>query len=180
MQSLNTLDRSLSARIHAASSTLVDFALVGPALLCGRFGAPLILAASHWLLDAFALHAFAALATVVVTETMKKATRRPRPAPVDIGARTFNLRGLLQNYAFPSGDSAQAAVLGTVWKLQYAATTIDDGASSFDGNAFYVVTLLAMAGRVHDGCHWIGDTIAGSLIGAAITHAVHAYLVAAT
>ena len=45
--------------------------------------------------------------TVAVTETLKKRFGRARPHPRDISQRRFNLRGMLTNHAFPSGDSAQ-------------------------------------------------------------------------
>jgi membrane-associated phospholipid phosphatase len=102
------------------------------------------------------------LGTLGITTVLKRAIGRIRPAPHVLPPRLFNLRSLEKNHSMPSGDSAQAGMflmmlaLGTgqpAWLLAVPAT---------------------MFGRCYFGCHWIGDTIAGSTMGAAVAATVAA------
>ena len=103
------------------------------------------------------------VSTVLVTEACKKHTHRDRPAHGHIHHRRFNLRSLLTNFSFPSGDSAQAAVLGLSFFL-YARAHGHDWASAWLG-----LIPTVMFSRVYFGCHWIGDVIVGAGIGGLVT-----------
>ena len=103
------------------------------------------------------------MSTVLVTEAFKKSTHRDRPAHGHIHARRFNLRSLLTNFSFPSGDSAQAAVLG----LSYFLYTSQRG---HEWAWLWLLLLpVVMFSRVYFGCHWIGDVLVGAGIGGAVT-----------
>lgn len=89
---------------------------------------------------------------------MKKVAKRPRPDPQLVVHRRWNVRGLLKNFAFPSGDSAQAGVFAVFITIVHK-------------NIIYslVIPPFAMLGRVYFGCHYFGDTVIGVLIGAFYT-----------
>lgn len=116
--------------------------LVIPAMLFGSYCMPFVLVAIWWCLGSNqglkcaaarcpALQARAhracvssraghSLLTVSVTEALKKRTTRLRPDPVAIGLRRWNLRGLLTNYSFPSGDTAQVVHTVVLMRLLFA------------------------------------------------------------
>ena len=171
-EALNAVDMRVSGRFHARPSSLpLDALLVVPAMATGSYFMPFSLlafgavAGPGWM----AMAAVSGLATVVCTESMKRTFERQRPLQERIARRRWNLRGLLKNHAFPSGDTAQAASLAAmvaVWSGQ---------------PLFLLYAALAAAGRVHFGAHWIGDTIGGAAVGfasAAATSALAARMVA--
>ena len=51
------------------------------------------------------------LLTTGCTTLGKRTTRRLRPCPTSLSRKFFNLRRLEHNFSFPSGDSAQGAVV---------------------------------------------------------------------
>jgi membrane-associated phospholipid phosphatase len=96
----------------------------------------------------------------------------------------MNLRGLVTNPAFPSGDSAQAAVVATALFLQVRAArrvcaaplhSAPNALLTQTSSWLWLVAMLpTMVARVYFGCHWVGDTLGGAAVGAALTSAVHA------
>ena len=106
------------------------------------------------------------VSTVLLTEACKKGTHRERPLHGTIHLRRFNLRSLLTNFSFPSGDSAQAGVLGLAFFLYASAQQ--------HALAPLWLTLIpaVMFSRVYFGCHWIGDVLVGAGIGVGVTGAL--------
>ena len=93
----------------------------------------------------------AAIASATVTRVIKVIVARPRPEDIlvtpDFGS-------------FPSGHSANAALLATALGIIFLRTWI------WIAGAVY--TLLMMLSRTYLGAHWISDTIGGALVGAGV------------
>ncbi|MCB9896285.1 MAG: phosphatase PAP2 family protein [Planctomycetes bacterium] len=162
---MKQLDQSLSARIHGWQLGPLDYLLVVPGMLFGSYVMPLfIIALGLWLGWRFGLVCLmTAMTTVAITGPMKHWIGRPRPEPLE-AARAFKLRGLVNNPSFPSGDSAQAGAMTTLLILL--------GPLAWPASlSFLPLIPLCMFARVYYGAHWIGDTIAGVIIGAAVAFA---------
>jgi len=96
------------------------------------------------------------LLMVISTTILKKLIRRPRPPlpKMDDIKRMNDLRGREKGtFAMPSGDSAACALCCYILAHQMKVHTI------------YFILPMVCLGRVYYHCHWIGDTIVGSLIG---------------
>mmetsp|Transcript_152 Transcript_152/g.141 ORF Transcript_152/g.141 Transcript_152/m.141 type:complete len:166 (+) Transcript_152:66-563(+) len=98
--------------------------------------------------------------SLAVTIILKKILYRDRPNPIKT-SRLLELRWNEHNGAFPSGDTLQSAVFVGYILLNF----------QLQGTQFYwqltligLVPFVAFA-RVYFHCHWIGDTIAGGIIG---------------
>eukprot|EP00347_Sterkiella_histriomuscorum_P015488 403356839 len=92
-----------------------------------------------------------------LTQTMKKAIRRERPARCTV-QRNFNLRGMEKGtLAMPSGDSAQC----TLWCVLMYLT--------YGGNDFFLMACILPAlvsfARIFYQCHYVGDVIMGCMVG---------------
>jgi hypothetical protein len=92
-----------------------------------------------------------ALTTLAITNPMKHWINRPRPDPLD-QPRALTLRKLVNNPAFPSGDSAQA---GNLTLLLILLGPLDWPASAM----FIALIPACMFSRVYFGAHWWGDTV---------------------
>lgn len=79
---------------------------------------------------------------------------RERPTRITSVFRLCNMRDLEHGKAMPSGDSAAGAYFLTIYML------------IFNQYELLMICLpLVCLGRVYVHCHWIGDTIIGSLLG---------------
>jgi undecaprenyl-diphosphatase len=91
---------------------------------------------------------------------MKLYFSRERPEQLT-AKRRVRIRKLVKNPSFPSGDSAQAAVIAfLLWA--------NCGADDWRRYLWLGMIPSCMFARVYFGAHWIGDTIAGAAIGAAV------------
>ena len=110
------------------------------------------------------LSVFCSLFTASITTCIKRLTRRDRPPPASLAHKIFNIRGLETNFSFPSGDSAQSAVIA--FNLFYYAQAYA-GHSEPDvwPGLILVLIPITMSARVYFGAHYWSDTIAGVCIG---------------
>jgi undecaprenyl-diphosphatase len=157
---MRRLDHSLSAWIHSWRLGPLDYVLAVPGMMFGSYVMPLtILLLGLWLgWQAGLVATMTALTTLALTNPLKHWIGRERPAPLD-APRAFKLRRLVNNPSFPSGDSAQAAALVTL-VIAFAPWPW--------GLAALPLVPLCMLARVYYGAHWIGDTMAGVLIGCGV------------
>ncbi|CAD7942508.1 unnamed protein product [Amoebophrya sp. A120] len=128
------------------------------------------------------------LVTLIVTECLKFSFRSPRPdynwyvggagsssgkrSPIASLAssgwrRHFKFPNLYKSkYSFPSGDTTQAANFGFFLCV-------------FGGyvSGMYLLLPMVAFARVFYVCHWIEDTIAGSIVGLLVQYTMYLYLV---
>lgn len=159
------MDHRLSRAVHGLRLGPLDYVLAVPGLLFGSYGMPLlILALGAWLGWRFAAVAImSTLTTLAITTPMKHWVNRPRPEPLE-APRALKLRKLVNNPAFPSGDSAQA---GSVTALLVLC-----GPFAWPlGAVFLPLIPLCMFSRVYFGAHWWADTVGGAMIGAGVAMA---------
>ena len=118
-------DKELSRILHRAQLGYLDYLIVVPGMAFGTYFMPLTIGLICYChkerTKIVYLTVASSICTVLVSEVLKKSTRRARPNLEGIAPRAFNLRGLLSNYSFPSGDTAQAGVAGTI--LAFAGTS---------------------------------------------------------
>lgn len=96
----------------------------------------------------FLLPVLAGLKFVLLT---KKIIGRPRP--VDKFDRKYNFRSVESNCSMPSGDSFQAGLWAALLLINFG-----------DNRLIYAVPFV-MFGRIYYYCHFLSDTIVGSVIG---------------
>ena len=85
---------------------------------------------------------------------LKALFKRERPTRIRKVRRLCNMRDLEHGKSMPSGDAAACAFFcGIYWHI-------------FEIHWLLLIALpLTSLGRVFTHCHWIGDTVAGSILG---------------
>lgn len=107
----------------------------------------LLLWRRRWAASYFAV---ASVASVVVVQSLKPLMGRPRPPEIDMLVQPdFG--------SFPSGHSANAALLATTLGIVFARAWV------WAAGAGYTVAM--MLSRTYVGAHWISDTVGGMLVG---------------
>lgn len=94
---------------------------------------------------------------------MKKIFGRERPSRIPRIRRLCNMRDLEHGKSMPSGDAAACAFFcGIYWYI-------------FGVHWYmYIALPLTSLGRVFTQCHWILDTVAGSILGLAFVYFTYA------
>lgn len=102
------------------------------------------------------------LTCLILTLLLKKLLKRPRPDQnlIKNSKRINNLREKENNNSLPSGDSLQAANFAIIVLCYY------------NFNIFIIVPFVMFA-RVFYHCHYIGDTILGSILGFITSYSVY-------
>ena len=156
------LDRLASRSIHDLALGPLDYLLVVPGMLFGVYIMPFTLAAiGLWLgWKVAALGIAASITTVAITDPLKLYFSRERPEQLE-AKRRVRIRKLVKNPSFPSGDSAQAALIAL---LLWANCGVED----WRRHMWLLLVPSCMFARVYFGAHWLGDTIAGAAIGACV------------
>ena len=97
------------------------------------------------------------LVTLMITLVTKSIFKRPRPNIKENVKRIFNCRNKETNYSMPSGDSMQSA--------NFAILTL-----FYLGNFFgFILIPFVMFARIFYFCHYILDTVIGTLIGLCVS-----------
>lgn len=126
----------------------------------------------------------ASLTTTACTTIGKRSTKRLRPCPTSLARKFFDLRRLETNFSFPSGDSAQGAVVACnlyLYTMARRAAVLAAAGGAVDASTAAVTLLppglllllipLVMSARVYFGAHWWSDTAGGVAIGWICTRA---------
>lgn len=150
-------DQRMSGPIHRFTKFghLGDFVCAFPALLFSVFFVPVYALICFFFLP-LRIGMCLTLSTICLLSTttlMKEKLGRLRPGGAFLPNRLLNLRSVEKNNAMPSGDSAHGGMWLTFTALYFQIPQL------------LLLIPLVMLGRVYYACHWIGDTIAGSLIG---------------
>ena len=95
-----------------------------------------------------------AILTLVIVLPLKMIFDRERPTRILNVYRICNMRDLEHGKSMPSGDAAAAAFFCGTYSFLF----------NFHWLSIIIVPLVCL-GRVYVHCHWIGDTIIGSIIG---------------
>jgi len=104
------------------------------------------------------------LVCLIFTITLKRLTARPRPTEKLNIIRAYNLRQHEKNFSMPSGDSLQSANFAIIFYLYF---------NSFLG--FYLIPCVMFA-RIYFFCHYLLDTIIGSILGVFISYNIYLLL----
>ncbi len=156
------LDRRATRPIHDLVLGPLDYLLVVPGMAFGSYAMPFMLGGiGLWLgWRVAALGVAAAITTVAITDPLKHWLARERPLPLG-KPRRVRIRSLVKNPAFPSGDSAQAGMIALL-------LVFNGPCDDWRRWLFLLLAPPCMFARVYFGAHWIGDTLAGVIIGAAV------------
>lgn len=111
------------------------------------------------------------LVMLVITLWTKKSFGRIRPSIPEPSRRMINLRSLENNCSFPSGDTAQSALLAffIMYHFPYLFQALGEG-------SFLIKFIVMVAiGRVFHHCHFFGDTIFGASLGFLVATVFYAF-----
>ena len=97
------------------------------------------------------------LVTLIITLVTKNIFKRPRPNIKENVKRIFNCRNKETNYSMPSGDSMQSANFA-ILILFYLG--------NFSG---FILIPFVMFARIFYFCHYIFDTVIGTLVGLCVS-----------
>jgi membrane-associated phospholipid phosphatase len=100
-------------------------------------------------------------ASLIVTIYLKKQTNRPRPILIEKIRRLYNLRKHEHNCSLPSGDSLQAANFAIILYFYFGSIL-----------GFFLIPLVMFA-RIFYFCHYIYDTLAGTILGISISYILY-------
>jgi len=171
------IDKHFSGYLHRMNLGIIDYLLVIPGLICSSHCVPGIIILTYLTISIkFGIFfTISSVLTVVLTEIMKKNTQRDRPDFHTINSRHMNLRSLLTNFSFPSGDSAQSAVLAFVFYYYYSNNNNNNHNHNnlLPSELYLLIMPIVMFARVYFGCHWISDVLIGASIGATLTTIVY-------
>jgi membrane-associated phospholipid phosphatase len=161
LKTLDKYDKSISKYVHHMELENVKEFIVyifarmyNPDLIFIYFVSILLLTRDFILIIKLLIHTSLSL---IFTIVVKKLTTRPRPNKAD-KTRLFDLRQHEVNFSMPSGDSLQAANFA-ILLYGYFGTTI----------GFFIIPLV-MFSRIFYFCHYILDTVVGSLCGISISY----------
>jgi len=186
-------DVACSDAFHRVSLFPFDLFLVPFGLVCGSYGMPIVIPLLAWMesLRLAAILTTCTVLTVCLTERGKRWFARLRPHPSLVARKFIDLRRLERNFSFPSGDSAQGAVLAyNMYRYIHARqssialnaaaasasttslTSSVSVASLLSPSPCLLILPFVMLARVYFGCHWWSDTFGGAAIGLTMSHAV--------
>lgn len=97
---------------------------------------------------------------IFVISLLKKVFGRERPTRIKEKYRLCNMRKLEHHKSFPSGDASAAAFFLGIYVHVFGMNPI----------FMIIITLFVSLGRVYVFCHWIGDTVAGSILGSTVVY----------
>ena len=169
LSKLDLMDKSLSTPIYKLETNcLIEFLIYSFARLFN----PDFMACYFILM--FAYHAIVyknyffiikplthVLVILIVTLVTKHIIGRPRPQIMEGVKRRFNCRSKETNCSMPSGDSMQCASFAIVWIFYF--------------NHFYGLLLIpfVMFSRVFYFCHYLMDTVVGTIMGLLVAVAMY-------
>ena len=101
----------------------------------------------------------ALLLLIIVILPFKKIINRKRPNRIETVYRVLNMwdkevKGKTKNASMPSGDTFICAWFLSCYFYVFGAHWL-----------IFIMVIFVALGRVYVHCHWIGDTIIGSLMG---------------
>jgi len=194
LESLDSIDKSVSSLVHRAQVGMGEIIILPFALIFNPPGiAMLSVAMYNFLVFIEAQHAekerpknedqmqllinylLHVIVLVLVTTITKRLGARPRPDDPTCcdknarNARYINLRHHETNCSMPSGDTAQSAIFVTFLSFYLPAFWQFLGGTKF---SIKWVMCIAFA-RIFYHCHYVGDTIIGAALGASVAFVLH-------
>ena len=112
LSKMDAIDKKLSSYIFKWSpGKFFDCLISIPCLAFSYFGFPVWIIIYIIIMQSY-LYALCVLVSIVVTQIMKRAIKRPRPKLSELGERWFYLgfEDVSAEHSFPSGDTSQSAV----------------------------------------------------------------------
>lgn len=104
------------------------------------------------------------LISLIFTLIIKKLTARPRPGVKPDIIRKYNLRQHEKNFSMPSGDSLQSGNFAIILYIYFNSIL-----------GFFIIPFVMFA-RIYFFCHYLLDTIIGSMMGVIISYNIYLIL----
>lgn len=98
---------------------------------------------------------------VLFTTILKRYFKRERPK--NLNNRKYDFRSVETNYSMPSGDSLQSGLWAFIMVLY------------FDNYFLFFVVPLVMFSRCYYYCHFLSDTVIGSILGMLLSYLVYGF-----